>query len=82
VLAEAKKAADGRDVRLGGGPSVVRDFLTADLVDHLHVVVVPILLGCGVRLWNGLEGLDERFDVDTIASPGGVQHVTLAKRSS
>jgi dihydrofolate reductase len=82
VLAEAKKAAGGRDVRLGGGPSVIRDFLVADLVDHLHVVIVPIVLGRGVRLWDGLEGLDERFDIETVASPSGVQHVTFTKKKS
>ncbi|TDP96516.1 dihydrofolate reductase family protein [Labedaea rhizosphaerae] len=82
VVEEAKKAAGGRDVRLGGGPSVVRDFLVADLVDHMHVVVVPILLGRGVRLWDGLEGLDQRFDIETVASPSGVQHVTFTKKAS
>ena len=45
-----------KDVRIGGGPTVVREFLAAGLVDHLHLAVVPILLGRGVRLWEGLEG--------------------------
>jgi hypothetical protein len=39
-------------------PWTIRDFLAADLVDHLRVVLVPILLGRGVRLWDGLEGLE------------------------
>jgi dihydrofolate reductase len=82
VLAEAKKAANGLDVRIGGGPTVVRDFLAADLVDLLHVVIVPIVLGRGVRLWDGLEGLDERFDVETVSSPSGVVHLTLTRRAS
>ncbi|GAB3878722.1 hypothetical protein GCM10029964_029800 [Kibdelosporangium lantanae] len=69
VLAEAKAAANGLDVRIGGGPTVVRDFLAADLVDHLHVVIVPIVLGRGVRLWDGLEGIEDRFDVEAVASP-------------
>lgn len=41
----ARKAADGQDVRIGGGPTVIRELLAAGLVDHLHLVVVPILLG-------------------------------------
>jgi dihydrofolate reductase len=82
VLAEAKEAANGLDVRIGGGPTVVRDFLAADLVDHLHVVVVPIVLGRGVRLWDGLEGIEERFDVETVASPAGVVHLTFSRRTS
>src|SRR4051812_1668336 len=55
AAATAREAAEGQDVRLGGGPTIIRDFLAAGLVDYLHVVVVPILLGRGVRLWEGLE---------------------------
>ncbi|WP_125775976.1 dihydrofolate reductase family protein [Antribacter gilvus] len=76
----ATEAAGGLDVRLGGGPTTVREFLAADLVDHMHVVVVPIVLGRGVRLWDGLEGLEERFDVETTGSPSGVAHVTMTRR--
>jgi dihydrofolate reductase len=82
VLAEAKEAADGLDVRIGGGPTVVRDFLAADLVDHLHVVIVPVVLGRGVRLWDGLEGIEERFDVEAVASPKGVVHLTYTRSAS
>jgi dihydrofolate reductase len=82
VLAEAKAAADGLDVRIGGGPTVVREFLAADLVDHLHVVLVPIVLGRGVRLWDGLEGIEERFDAETIASPQGVVHVSYTRKDA
>jgi dihydrofolate reductase len=75
----ATEAADGQDVRIGGGPTTVRDFLAAGLVDHMHVVVVPILLGRGVRLWDGLEGLQEGYEVEATSSPGGVTHVTFAR---
>jgi dihydrofolate reductase len=79
ALEEAVQLAGGLDVRLGGGPTVVREFLEADLVDHLHVVVVPIILGRGVRLWDGLEGLEDRFDVETTASPVGVVHYVFTR---
>ncbi|MEV6611354.1 dihydrofolate reductase family protein [Kutzneria sp. NPDC051319] len=82
VLAEAKEAAGGLDVRIGGGPTVVRDFLAADLVDLLHVVIVPIVLGRGVGLWDGLEGVEGRFDVETVASPAGGSHVIFSRRTS
>ena len=81
ALETARNAADGRDVRIGGGPTVVRDFLAAGLVDHLHAVVVPILLGRGVRLWQGLEGLEEDYQVETTSSPSGVTHVTFTRTS-
>ena len=76
ALRQARAAAGGLDVRIGGGPSVVRAFLEADLIDHLHVAIVPILLGRGVRLWDGMEGLEERFpEIESVAAPSGVTHV-------
>jgi dihydrofolate reductase len=81
ALAEARSAAGDLDVRIGGGVSTVRDFLAADLLDQVHLVVVPLLLGRGVRLWDGLEGLEQRFDVETVASPSGVSHLTLTRRT-
>ena len=81
ALEQARAAADGGDVKvIGGGPTVVRDFLAADLIDFLHVVQVPILLGRGVRLWDGLEGIEERFDVEVVSSPSGVTHLTFTRR--
>ena len=82
ALETARTAADGQDVRLGGGPTTVRDFLAAGLVDHLHVVVVPILLGRGVRLWEGLEGLEADYRVEATSSPRGVTHVTFTRSST
>ena len=79
ALRQAREAANGLDVRIGGGPDVVRQFLAADLVDHLHVVVVPILLGRGERLWDGQEGLEERYDVESVTSPSGVTHVVFSR---
>jgi dihydrofolate reductase len=79
ALETAREAAGGKDVRLGGGPTMIREFLAAGLVDHMHIVVVPILLGRGVRLWDGLESLEKDYDVETISSPSGVTHVTFTR---
>src|SRR5919197_4668940 len=79
ALETAREAADGQDVRIGGGATVIRDFLAAELVDHMHIVVVPILLGRGVRLWDGLEGLEQDYEVEAISSPSGVTHVTFTR---
>jgi dihydrofolate reductase len=79
ALQAARAAADGQDVRIGGGPTIVRDFLAAGLVDHLHLVVAPILLGRGVRLWDGLEGLEQDYAVEASSSPSGVTHVTFTR---
>src|SRR5690242_307734 len=80
ALETARAAADGQDVRIGGGATVVRDFLAAGLVDHMHLVQVPIVLGRGVRVWDGLEGIDEGFDVEVVSSPSGVTHFTFTRK--
>jgi dihydrofolate reductase len=77
ALEAARDAAAGQDVRIGGGPTVVRDFLAAGLVDHLHTAIVPIVLGRGVRLWDGLEGLEQDYDVESVSTPSGATHVTF-----
>jgi dihydrofolate reductase len=79
ALGSAREAAGGGDVRIGGGVTVVRAFVAAGLVDHMHVVVVPILLGRGVLLWDGLEGLEQDYAVEATSSPGGVTHVTFTR---
>jgi dihydrofolate reductase len=53
ALARAREAAAGGDIRIGGGPSTIREFLAAGLIDYLHIVVAPIVLGRGERLWDG-----------------------------
>jgi dihydrofolate reductase len=80
ALQIAKDAASGQDVRIGGGPSTVRAFLAADLVDYLHLAVVPIVLGRGERLWEGLEALEERFDVESVGAPSGITHHAWTRR--
>ncbi|PWS46310.1 deaminase [Streptomyces sp. FT05W] len=79
ALRQAREAAGGLDVRIGGGPTTVREFLAEDLVDHLHVAVVPIVLGRGERLWDGLEGLEKRFRAESVTTPGGVTHMTFTR---
>jgi hypothetical protein len=46
----------------------------------MHVVIVPIVLGRGEPLWDGLEGLEQRFNVESVSSPSGVTHLTLTRR--
>jgi dihydrofolate reductase len=79
ALAVAREAASGQDVRIGGGATVVRQFLAAGLVDLMHVVLVPIVLGRGVRLWDGLEGLEQQYAVEVVSAPSGVTHITFTR---
>ena len=79
ALAEARRGADGKDVRIGGGVRTLSDFLKADLVDQMHIVQAPILLGRGERLWDGLEGLEQSFAIETVSSPSGVAHMMFTR---
>lgn len=80
ALRQAKVAAGGQDVRLGGGVSTVLEFLDADLVDTLHVAVVPIELERGGKLWDSPEELEDRFHHEAIPSPSGVTHHIFWRR--
>jgi dihydrofolate reductase len=74
VLRRAQEAAGGLDVRIGGGPSTVRQFVQAGLVDFMHLVIVPITLGRGVSLWEGTSGVEADFTIESIGSPSGLIH--------
>jgi len=76
----ARKAAGDLDIRIGGGPSTARQFMAEDLIDSMHIVVVPIVLGRGERLWDGLEGFERRFDVESVSTPSGITHVMFTRR--
>jgi dihydrofolate reductase len=82
ALDQARALAGDLDVRIGGGVSTIRQFLEADLIDHMHIVLVPIILGRGERLWDGLEGLEERFEIEAAPSPTGVLHLTFTRRTA
>ena len=61
ALAQAFEAAEGRDVRLGGGVSTIQQYLRAGLIDYLHLAIAPILLGNGERLLDGLAGVSSAY---------------------
>ena len=82
ALAVAKEGAGGLDVRLGGGATVIREFVAAGLVDYLHLVQTPIVLGRGTRIWDGLEALEDAYDIEAVSSPSGVTHLTLTRRTA
>ncbi|MET8860852.1 dihydrofolate reductase family protein [Streptomyces sp. NPDC004579] len=80
VLARAFEAAAGKDVRLGGGASTVRQYLRAGLLDELHMAVVPRLLGGGEHLLDDLgDAIDAYRVAETVGSPAAT-HVRLVRR--
>jgi dihydrofolate reductase len=80
ALLQAKEAANGKDVRLGGGVATIREFLDADLIDTMHIAVAPIEFGSGERLWNHHNDLLDRFHLDVVPSRSGVTHLLFWKR--
>jgi dihydrofolate reductase len=82
ALEQASAAAGGRDVRLGGGVSTIRQYLRAALIDELHVVIRPVLLGAGEHL---LQDIDIRsLGYECVKSVAGERatHVYLRKNGS
>ena len=81
ALARAFDAADGADVRLGGGASTVRAYMRAGLVDVLHVAIASVLLGSGERLFEGLERAPEGYEcAEFVSSPAAAHMVFVRKR--
>jgi len=69
-----------QDIRVGGGVDTVREYLLADVVDFLHLIQVPVVLGRGKRLWDGLAGIHDRFAIESVTTPSGVTHLTFTRR--
>ena len=74
ALEQARAAAGDSDVAIGGGADVLQQYLRAGLVDELTLHLVPVLLGDGVRLLEGLEGL--RLEPASVAGSPQVTHLT------
>jgi dihydrofolate reductase len=55
ALAQARAAAGGHDVRVGGGVATIRQYLRAGLIDELHLAIRPVLLGAGEHLLGGID---------------------------
>ena len=62
-----------------GNPDTANASTTSSEWAGFGFVQVPILLGCGVRLWDGLEGLEQQYDVEAVSTPSGVTHLTFIR---
>jgi dihydrofolate reductase len=82
ALDRARKAAAGRDVRVGGGVATVRQYLEARLIDELHLAVRPVLLGRGEPLFAGLDLPALGYEVSRHLAGERALHVFLQQRRS
>ena len=81
ALERARDAAGGRDVRLGGGVSTIRQYVRAGLIDELHLAISPVLLGTGEHLLSGIDLRALGYEcVEHIAGTRTAAHVILRKR--
>jgi dihydrofolate reductase len=74
ALEQARAAADGKDVVIGGGASVINQYLAAGLVDELELNIVPLVLGGGARLFEGV-GPDVKLEQIRAVDAPGVTHL-------
>jgi dihydrofolate reductase len=79
ALKRAKEAAQGKDVQLGGGVATIRQYLTAGLIDEMHLVIAPALLGRGENLLAGIDTVRLGYKCTQHASSDHAMHVVLAK---
>jgi dihydrofolate reductase len=81
ALQRATHAANGQDVRLGGGVATVRQYLQAGLVDEMHVAISPILLGSGEHLLAGIDIPALGYQCTEHVTTSNAMHFVLKKRA-
>ena len=79
ALEQAIAAAGDLDVRIGGGPATVRQYLSARLIDELHLVLRPVILGKGEPLFAGLDLRDLGYKVDKWLAGERAIHITISR---
>jgi dihydrofolate reductase len=80
ALTQAFAAAQGKDVRLAGGAATVRAYWKAGLIDELHLVQVPLLLGQGERIFEGLAGVEDLYECVEFTPSRAVSHLRIVKK--
>lgn len=75
ALEQAKEAAGGKDVALAGGASAAQQYLAAGLIDEMQLNVVPILLGAGTRLFEGIPDADVKLEPVRVVETPDVTHL-------
>jgi dihydrofolate reductase len=79
ALEEARKAANGKDIRIGGGVSTIRQCLQAGYIDELHIAISPVFLGTGEHLFSGLDMTALGYSqIETVAGENAT-HIIIKK---
>src|SRR4051794_33341660 len=80
ALAQARAAADGQDVRVGGGVATVREYLRAGLIDELHLAIRPVVLGAGENLWRDIDASALGYECTKHVAGERAMHAFLRRR--
>ncbi len=80
ALARARDAAGGMDVRIGGGPHTIQQYLREGLIDRLHIAISPVLLGTGERLFEGVDLRALAYECTEYAASEKATHVVLQRK--
>ncbi len=80
ALDQARDVANGMDVRIGGGPNTIQQYLRASLIDELHFVIAPILLGGGERLFEAVELRALGYECVQFVASEKATHVVLRRK--
>ena len=82
ALDRARDAADGKDVRIGGGADTIRQYLRARLIDELHVAIAPVLLGAGEGLFEGVDLPALGYECAQFTGSEKATHVVIRRRTA
>jgi dihydrofolate reductase len=81
ALDKAREAANGKDVRIGGGPNTIQQYLREGLIDELHIAIAPVLLGSGERLFEGVNLRALGYECVEFVASEKATHVVLQRHS-
>ncbi|TGL53395.1 dihydrofolate reductase [Leptospira meyeri] len=81
ALELAQKSAGNKDVRLGGGVSTIRQYLQEKLIDELHLVVSPVLLGRGESLLSGIDLISLGYELTTYKTSPKAMHLIIERKN-
>ena len=80
AIDRAREAAGGKDVRIGGGPETIQQYLREGLIDELHIAIAPVILGTGERLFEGINLRSLRYECDRVVASENSTHVMLRRK--
>jgi len=81
ALDRAREAANGMDVRIGGGPNTIQQYLGAGLIDELHIAISPVVLGAGERLFEGVDMRALGYECAQFVASEKATHVVLRRQA-